>query len=77
MKKPTLNDADREQWIENDEGLYNWGADVVVLERPTRIERETLTRDLLPGGVVIEVDEAAGRFHRPAGCARRRRHVSE
>jgi len=43
-----------------DEGLYNWGADVVVLDRPTRIERETLTRDLLPRGLVIEVDEAAG-----------------
>lgn len=43
-----------------DEGLYNWGADVVVLDRPTRIERETLTRDVLPGGLVIEVDEAAG-----------------
>jgi len=43
-----------------DEGMYNWGADVVVLDRPTRIERETLTRDLLPRGLVIEVDEAAG-----------------
>jgi cyanophycin synthetase len=43
-----------------DEGLYNWGADVVVLYRPTLVERETLTRDLLPGGLVIEVDEAAG-----------------
>jgi len=43
-----------------DEGLYNWGADVVVLDRPTPVERETLTRDLLPGGLVIEVDEAAG-----------------
>ena len=43
-----------------DEGLYNWGADVVVLDCPTRIERETLSRDLLPGGLVIEVDEAAG-----------------
>ncbi|MCX6363035.1 MAG: cyanophycin synthetase [Actinobacteria bacterium] len=46
-----------------DEGLYNWGADVVVLERATRIERETLTRDLQPGGLVIEVDEAAGLLH--------------
>jgi cyanophycin synthetase len=45
-----------------DEGLYNWGADVVVLERPTPIERETLTRDLLPGGLVVEVDEAAGQL---------------
>ena len=43
-----------------DEGLYNWGADVVVLDRPTLVERETLTRDLLPGGLVIEVDAAAG-----------------
>ena len=40
--------------------MYNCGADVVVLDRPTRIERETLTRDLLPRGLVIEVDEAAG-----------------
>lgn len=23
-KKLTLNDKDREQWIDNDEGLYNW-----------------------------------------------------
>ena len=24
MKERTLNNADREQWIDNDEGLYNW-----------------------------------------------------
>jgi len=24
MKKITLNNNDREQWIDNDEGLYNW-----------------------------------------------------
>lgn len=24
MNKQTLNDADRSQWIDNDEGLYNW-----------------------------------------------------
>ena len=23
----TLNDGDREQWIQNDEGLYNWARD--------------------------------------------------
>lgn len=23
-KKMTLNDSDRAQWIDNDEGLYNW-----------------------------------------------------
>jgi cyanophycin synthetase len=40
-----------------DEGLYHWGADVVVLDGPTRIERETLTRDLLGDGVVVEVGE--------------------
>jgi len=38
-----------------DEGLYHWGADVVVLDRPTAVERATLTRDLLPGGVVVEI----------------------
>jgi cyanophycin synthetase len=62
MRSPRLDMAlieyDEGQLL--DEGLYNWGADVVVLERPTRIERETLTRDVLPGGLVIEVDEAAG-----------------
>lgn len=24
MKTDRLNNADREQWIDNDEGLYNW-----------------------------------------------------
>jgi len=24
MKKITINDQDRSQWIDNDEGLYNW-----------------------------------------------------
>lgn len=24
MKRDTLNDADRSQWIDNDEGLYRW-----------------------------------------------------
>ena len=24
MRKPTLNDDDRSQWIDNDEGLYDW-----------------------------------------------------
>ena len=24
MKKQTLNNSDREQWIDNDEGLYRW-----------------------------------------------------
>jgi hypothetical protein len=24
MKQITLNDQDRAQWIDNDEGLYNW-----------------------------------------------------
>ena len=24
MKRDTLNDTDRSQWIDNDEGLYNW-----------------------------------------------------
>lgn len=23
-RRQTLNDMDREQWIDNDEGLYNW-----------------------------------------------------
>ncbi|HEY5489503.1 MAG TPA: hypothetical protein VIK00_06650, partial [Candidatus Limnocylindrales bacterium] len=64
MRSPRLDMAiieyDEEHLL--DEGLYNWGADVVVLERPTRVERETLTRDLLPGGLVVEVDEAAGQL---------------
>jgi hypothetical protein len=24
LKRQTLNDNDRSQWIDNDEGLYNW-----------------------------------------------------
>lgn len=24
MRRDRLNDHDRQQWIENDEGLYNW-----------------------------------------------------
>lgn len=24
MSRQTINDEDRRQWIENDEGLYNW-----------------------------------------------------
>lgn len=24
MKKFTINNNDREQWVNNDEGLYNW-----------------------------------------------------
>ena len=24
MNRTALNDSDREQWIDNDEGLYNW-----------------------------------------------------
>lgn len=24
MRKQTLNDNDRRQWVNNDEGLYNW-----------------------------------------------------
>ncbi|HEY5113623.1 MAG TPA: acetate--CoA ligase family protein [Coriobacteriia bacterium] len=45
-----------------DEGLYHWGADVVVLDDPSPIERETLTRDLLPGGVVVEIDARGDRL---------------
>lgn len=45
-----------------DEGLYHWGADVVVLDDPSPIERKTLTRDLLPGGVVVEIDARSDRL---------------
>jgi cyanophycin synthetase len=38
------------------EGLYHWGADAVVLVDPTETERRTLTRDLLPGGIIVEAD---------------------
>ena len=64
MRSPRLDMAlieyDERHLLE--EGLYHWGADVVVLDRPTAIERETLTRDLLPDGVVVEVDEASDRL---------------
>ena len=44
------------------EGLYHWGADAVILEAPTEVVRRCLTRDLLPGGVVVEVDRKGKAF---------------
>lgn len=40
------------------EGMYHWGADVVVLENPTDVER-ILARDLLDHGTLIEIDASA------------------
>jgi cyanophycin synthetase len=52
------------------EGTYHWGADVVVLDEPTQMERATLTRDLLPGGLTVELDRGGDRLLRqPAGGA--------
>jgi len=45
-----------------DEGMYTWGSDVVVLEEPTVVERATLTRDLLDGGLLVEIDRGGGRL---------------
>lgn len=46
-----------------EEGLYHWGADAVVLQDPTEVERATLSRDLLPGGVLIEHDSKRNTLH--------------
>ena len=48
MKKPTLNDADREQWINNDEGLYNWWKrSGLPMRKFIKANREELTRLIL------------------------------
>lgn len=44
------------------EGLYHWGTDVAVLDAPTDTERRALVRDLLPGGLVIEIDRSKKQF---------------
>ncbi len=57
MRNPRL-DVVMLEYSENeirDEGLYHWGADVVVLDDPTLIET-VLARDLLPGATLIQID---------------------
>jgi len=38
MRNDTINDEDRRQWIENDEGLYNW-------KRSTRLPMRQFIRE--------------------------------
>ena len=40
-----------------DFGTVHQGADVVFLDDPAPVERETLCRDLLPGGSLVEVED--------------------
>lgn len=48
MKTQTLNDNDREQWIDNDEGLYSWFRSSRQSKRAfIRENREELTRLIL------------------------------
>ncbi|MBN1551997.1 hypothetical protein JW979_11025, partial [bacterium] len=57
MRNPKLDMAliEYSDSIVQNEGLYHWGADLVVLDQPTDAEK-ILERDLLPNGVKIEVD---------------------
>jgi len=44
----TLNDTDREQWIDNDEGLYNWWRSSRLSKREfIRQNRDELTQIIL------------------------------
>lgn len=44
-KRITLNDTDREQWIDNDEGLYDWWRSSRQSKRAfIRENRDELTR---------------------------------
>lgn len=48
MRQQTLNDADRSEWIDNDEGLYNWWRSSRQSKRVfIRKNREELTRLIL------------------------------
>lgn len=48
MKQQTLNDNDRSQWIDNDEGLYNWWrSSRQSKSKFIRENREELTRLIL------------------------------
>jgi hypothetical protein len=49
----TFNDAERERWIANDEGLYNWqrtsGLSMTRFIRSNRMELDELIRAALKG----------------------------
>lgn len=48
MRKQTLNDAERSQWIDNDESLYNWWrSSRQSKSKFIRENREELTRLIL------------------------------
>ncbi|MBN1880281.1 cyanophycin synthetase [bacterium] len=59
MRNPKLDMAliEYNDAIIQNEGMYHWGADIVVLENPTERER-ILTRDLLDKGLFIEIDRS-------------------
>lgn len=53
-KAPTINAEDRRQWIENDEGLYQWwkgsGVGLYRFERENRAELNRIIRAELERG---------------------------
>lgn len=53
MKKATLNDEERRQWIENDEGLYLWqrrsGLPMREFIRQNRDEIDSYIKPVLEG----------------------------
>jgi len=46
MSRRTMNDGDREEWVNNDEGLYSWwrssGKGITVFVRQNRAELTAL-----------------------------------
>lgn len=61
MRNPRVDVAllEYNEAVIREEGLYHWGADLVVLDSPSAAER-VLARDLLPHAAVIEMDRGAG-----------------
>ncbi len=53
MRNYSLNDTDRAQWIDNDEGLYNWWRAVRISKRKfiklNRAEIDTAIRNVRDG----------------------------
>ena len=52
-QRNTLNDSDRSQWIDNDEGLYNWWRSVRISKRQfirlNRAEIDAAIRNVTEG----------------------------
>lgn len=53
MRRDILNDTDRAQWIDNDEGLYNWWRSVRISKRKfirlNRAEIDAVIRNVRDG----------------------------